>query len=276
MRIDAHQHFWQYDPVQHAWIDDSMRALRRDFLPRHLRPVLERRGIDGSVAVQAVTSVEETRWLLELAAESSFIKGVVGWVDFLSDDLEEQLEELTGFEALKGFRYILQGQPDGFLRSSGISSGIARLAELDRSYDILIYERQLAETLEMVAGLPEMRLVVDHIAKPDIAGRSMSAWAVGMKRLAQFPHVYVKLSGMVTEADWKSWRPSDFLPYLECVLELFGPDRLMFGSDWPVCRLAADYEEVAGIVEDFVSALGEDEQAAVLGGNSISFYQLEV
>lgn len=275
MKIDAHQHFWQYDPVRDTWIDESMKKIRRDFMPDDLFPLLEKTGIDGTVAVQADTSEKETQFLLTLAEKYGFIKGVVGWADLTSPNLEERLEHFSQFDRLKGFRHILQSEPDGFMTDDAFVHGLKKLHNYGYTYDILIYENQLDECIDLLSRLPEMDLVIDHIAKPRIRDRSFRDWASRMKIVAGFQNVKVKLSGLVTEADMQHWDEDDFTPYLESCLEYFGPDRLMTGSDWPVCLLAAEYEEVIGIVDWFSGGLSTSEYEAITGGTATEFYSLD-
>ncbi|SEW34186.1 amidohydrolase family protein [Chitinophaga arvensicola] len=275
MVIDAHQHFWQYDPVRDAWIDESMEVIRRDFYPEHLAPVLEENGVHGCVAVQADQSPDETAFLLSLAAQHTFIRGVVGWADLRADNIHEQLEQYAAHPKLKGFRHIVQGEPDSrFILGEHFCRGIKALAQHGFTYDILVYPKQLAAVEEFVQQFPEQALVIDHLAKPDIKGGELEAWAAHMRRIAQSPNVYCKLSGMVTEADWQQWEPAHFRPFLEVALEAFGPGRLLYGSDWPVCLVAAKYREVKSLVTDFISTLSTTEQQQIMGGNAISFYHL--
>ena len=275
MRIDAHQHFWRYSPRTHAWIDDAMAALRRDFLPADLEPLLRDAGFGGSVAVQAQQDVAETEWLLALAAEYPFIRGVVGWVDLCARDVREQLRRLSSNSKLKGVRHVVQDEPDDrFMLRPDFMRGIGALAEFGLAYDILIYPRQLPAAAELAAAFPEQRFVLDHIAKPEIRERRIDAWARGITALARHPNVWCKLSGMVTEADWGAWSPADIAPYIDVVLEAFGPDRLMIGSDWPVCTLAGAYGDVLQIVTERIARLSSREQAAILGENAAQFYRL--
>lgn len=274
MKIDAHQHFWKYDPIRDVWIDDSMEAIRRDFMPEDLEPLLKKSGFDGCVSVQADQSEEETHFLLNLAEKHDFIRGVVGWVDLKSPDIDERLEYFSQFSKLKGFRHIIQAESDGFMMDETFIRNVNKLQLHQFSYDILIYEHQLSETIKFVKRLPEVQFVVDHIGKPVIKESSFNDWAIKMKQLARYQNVHVKLSGMVTEADWDFWQKKDFEPYLETCLEQFGADRLMIGSDWPVCLLAAEYEEVIEIVEDFISGLSETECADIMGQTAAEFYQL--
>lgn len=275
MIIDAHQHFWQYHPVKDAWITDDMKVIQEDFLPHHLQPVLEENGVDACVAVQADQSETETSFLLDLAAQHDFIKGVVGWVDLRAENLSERLEHFSRFEKLKGFRHIVQGEPDpAFLLRSDFCEGIRALSKYNFTYDILVYPVQLPAVEAFVQLFPGQRLVIDHMAKPYFKTGDISAWETHMRAIAQHPHVYCKLSGLVTEADWEKWDAAHFAPFLDVVLEAFGPERLMFGSDWPVCKLAASYAEVIGIVTDYISRLSADEKAGIMGGNAVRFYGL--
>lgn len=275
MVIDAHQHFWQYEPVRDAWIDESMQVIRRDFLPEHLAPVLEDNGVHGCVAVQADQSVDETAFLLSLAEKHDIIKGVVGWIDLRADNINEQLLQYAAHPKLKGFRHIVQGEKDNrFILGEHFCRGIKALAQHQFTYDILVYPKQLPAVEEFVLQFPEQALIIDHLAKPDIKAGELAAWAAHMRRIAQSPHVYCKLSGLVTEADWQQWEPAHFRPFMEVALEAFGANRLLYGSDWPVCLLAAEYHEVKGIVTDFISTLSTTEQNQIMGGNALSFYHL--
>ncbi|PSL46783.1 L-fuconolactonase [Chitinophaga niastensis] len=275
MIIDAHQHFWQYHPVRDAWINESMQVIRRDFLPEDLAPVLEANGVHGCVAVQADQSTEETAFLLALADQHDIIKGVVGWIDLRADDIHEQLSQYAAQPKLKGFRHIVQGEPDNrFILGENFCRGIKALSQYHFTYDILVYPKQLPAVEEFVQQFPQQQLIIDHLAKPDIRAGELNAWASHMRRIAQSPNVYCKLSGLVTEADWQHWQPDHFKPFLEVALEAFGANRLLFGSDWPVCLLAGAYEEVKGIITDYISTLSTTEQNKIMGGNAISFYHL--
>lgn len=275
MIIDAHQHFWVFDPVRDAWITEEMSVIRKNFLPADLAPVLEANGVDGCVAVQADQSETETAFLLQLAAENTFIKGVVGWADLRSEHIDERLEHFAQFPLLKGFRHIVQGEADPeFLLREDFCRGIKALAKHDFTYDILIYPHQLPAAVQFVRKFPDQRLVIDHLAKPYIKKGELKGWEEQLRTIAEHGHVFCKLSGMVTEADLRNWKPEDFTPYLDVALEAFGADRLMFGSDWPVCLLAADYPEVKKIVTDHISQLSTGEQAQIMGGNAATFYKL--
>jgi L-fuconolactonase len=275
MRIDAHQHFWIYNQDEYGWIDDSMALLRRNFLPDDLKPELERSGFAGTVAVQARQTLEETRWLVELAASAPFILGVVGWVDLRSPQVRSQLEAFAGNPKLVGIRHIVQSEPEGrFLMQAEFLRGIAALGEFDLAYDILIYPRHLAVAAEFARRFPGQRLVLDHLAKPPVKSGEIHSWAQGIRELAALQNVLCKLSGLVTEADWRAWRPEHIRPYLDIAFECFGPERLMIGSDWPVCTVAASYSQAVEVVEDYLSQHTAEVREAVLGGNAKRFWRL--
>ena len=276
MRIDSHQHFWRYSPAEYGWMDDRMTRIRRDFLPEDLAPLLAACGLDGAVAVQARSSLEETRFLLELARAHDCVKGVVGWADLRAEDLDDVLDELCQEPLLRGLRHVVQDEPDdGFLRREDFQAGARKLAARGLAYDILIYPRQLDAAVAFATALPDQPLVLDHLAKPDIAGARTDNWRGGFRGLAALDHVLCKVSGMVTEAKWNAWQPDDFRAYMDEALDAFGIDRLMFGSDWPVALLAADgYQSVYQLVADWAAALSEDEQAKLFGGNAARFYGL--
>lgn len=275
MRIDAHQHFWRYAAEEYPWIGPGMEVLARDYLPADLEPLLAARGIDGTVAVQARQSLEETRWLLELADGHPFIKGVVGWVDLRSTHVADQLARFAGHPRFVGVRHVVQDEADPrFLLGEAFRHGIARVTEAGIVYDILILAPQLPAATELAALHPTQPFVLDHLAKPQIAAGRLDPWRDDLRAMARHPHVSCKLSGMVTEARLRRWRREDFLPFMETALEAFSPERLMFGSDWPVCTLSADYGEVAGIVDDFLGRLSADERGAILGRTAARVYGL--
>jgi L-fuconolactonase len=276
MQIDAHQHFWHYDPVRDSWITEDMSVLKRDFLPEDLRPLLEAQGVEGTVVVQADQSERETDFLLQLAASHPFIRGVVGWVDLLAPTLGERLEHYSKSEQLCGMRHIAQAEADDFLARDDVARGIAQLSNFGLTYDILVYPHQLAATLSLVEKLPDSAFVVDHLAKPLIREGNTEPWATYMRELAQHPNVWCKVSGLVTEADWQHWQQDDIRPYLDIVFEAFGSHRLMFGSDWPVCLLAADYRQVWDLLDGYVRQLPAPERGWLFGGNAASFYGLAV
>ena len=276
MTIDAHQHFWKYDSFKHAWIDDSMSVIRQDFMPSDLEKVYAKNGIDGCVAVQADQTLEETNFLLWLSAKYGFIKGVVGWVDLRADNVNEILEEYCQHEKIKGFRHIVQGESDhNFLLRPDFLRGISFLEKYDFVYDILIFPHQLGAALEFVKRFPHQKFVIDHIAKPYIKDGYFEGWAVLMKEIAKQENVHCKLSGMITEANFNSWTPDQINPYMDLVLNAFGSDRVMFGSDWPVCLVAGEYAQVKRLVTDFISKLSLIEQAQIMGTNAIQFYNLK-
>ncbi len=275
MRIDAHQHFWHYHPAHQVWMTEPMAALRRDFLPRELKPLLDGLFFSGSVAVQARQMIEETEWLLALAAEHDFIMGVVGWVDLRSAEVGRQLERYAAHPKLVGVRHVVHDEPDDdFLLRPEFRRGLAHLQQFDLAYDLLLFPRHLRVATRLVEEFPEQRFVLDHIAKPAIRAGGVSPWKEDLRALARFPNVCCKLSGMVTEADWQRWRAGDFLPYLDIVLESFGADRVMIGSDWPVCTLAGDYAATMRVVIDYVEQLQAREREGILGGNCARFYGL--
>lgn len=275
-KIDSHQHFWKFDPDRHAWINGQMNVLKRNFMPRDLTTEMNKAGIDGCVAVQADQSEEETDFLLALADEYDFIKGVVGWLDICADDFEERLNHYADYKALKGLRHIVQDEPDDyFLLRDNFLRGMKSLGEFGLTYDILIYARHLPVAVEFASKFPDQKFVVDHIAKPEIQAQKIGEWEKGMRELAQHPNMYCKISGMVTEADWKQWKPDDIKPYLDVVFDAFDIDRLMFGSDWPVCILAAEYIEVTQLVGEYIETMTEEEQRLIMGENARRFYNLD-
>lgn len=274
--IDAHQHFWKFDPNRDTWITEEMLKIRRDFLPADLQPILQASGVDGCIAVQADQSLDETDFLLDLAQKNDFIKGVVGWIDLRHPDVEQHLQSFTHFPKLKGFRHVLQGEPDrALMLKPSFKRGVAALKKYDFTYDILIYPDQLGYTKDFVAAFPDQPFVLDHIAKPYIKHRYITdEWRDAIRAVAAYPNLYCKISGIVTEADWYDWKPEHFKVYIDTVVEAFGANRILYGSDWPVCLLAASYEQVINIVKDYFASFSKDEQAAFFGGNAIKFYKL--
>ena len=275
MRIDAHQHFWRYNLAEYGWIDESMLSIRRDFLPADLEPELKRAGFDGSIAVQARQTLEETRWLLTLADSSPFVLGVIGWVDLRSTNVRRELEELSSHPKLLGVRHIVQSESDDrFLLQPDFLRGVGLLDEFGLTYDSLIYPKHLPVTREFVAQFPRQRFVLDHLAKPLIKSGSVHPWDSDIGELAKFKNVFCKISGLITEADWKSWKPEHMTPYLEIALDGFGPERLMIGSDWPVSTVAGSYSEVMKLVEDFLARYPDRVRNAVFGGTAETFWKL--
>lgn len=274
MRIDSHQHFWKFDPIRDAWIDASMEKIARDFLPEDLKPLLDQTKIDGCVAVQADQSETETEFLLDFAGRYGFVKGVVGWVDLRSPQLSERLEHYCSNSFFKGVRHIVQAEKDGFMLQESFLKGIQQLKDFNLTYDILIFPHQLEEAVALVKKNPEQAFVLDHIAKPYIKDKKIDQWAKHINQLAAHQNVYCKLSGLLTEADWNHWQEEDFTAYLTVIMEAFGTDRLMYGSDWPVCLLAGSYPHVVRIVENFISSLSTDDQKKIMGQNAHHFYNL--
>lgn len=276
MRIDAHQHFWTYDPIRHGWIDDRMQVIRRNFLPEDLAPELATAGIDGCVAVQVDETEDETRYMLDLAARHDFIKGVVGWTDFKAPDISDRLARWREHPRLKGFRAIMQGQPDEkYLTNRAFIEGIGKLEGTGFSYDLLVYHDQLPALIRFTERFPDHAFILDHIAKPDITAGRIKPWKEHMKTLAQHPGIYCKLSGMVTEADWNNWTYDDLAPYLEIAGECFGTDRLCFGTDWPVCLVAGGYQTVKGVIDRFLGQVTEAEREKIWGTNACKFYNID-
>ena len=275
LRIDAHQHFWIFDPVRDSWINDEMKIIQRDFLPNDLQPVLIQNGISGSVVVQSDQSKEENEFQLRNADGNDFIKGVVGWVNLTSEDIDDQLSGLSHHKKLKGFRHVLQAEPDpAFMLQDNFLRGISHLKKYNFTYDILIFPKHLTYAKELVSTFPDQRFVIDHLAKPYIKNQVIDDWKKDLAAIAQLENVSCKISGMVTEADWKLWKKEDFKPYLDVAFEVFGSKRILFGSDWPVCLVAASYEKMMSIVEDYISGFTQQEQTDFWSGNAISFYNL--
>lgn len=273
MRIDAHQHFWHYNPAEHVWMTDAMSCLKRDLLPHDLRPLLEETGFDGTVAVQARQNLEETEWLLDLSDEHEFIKAVVGWVDLRSPKAEDQLEAFSRHPNLKAVRHVVHDErSDRFMLQQEFLRGLGLLAKFGLAYDLLLFARHIPVAVEVVERFPEQRFVLDHLGKPDIKSRTFTPWDRDIERLASFPNVFCKLSGMVTEAAWNEWTYDDFVPAMDRVLDAFGPDRVMIGSDWPVCTLSGTYEETMDIVTDYLGKFSSEIGDKVLGQNAASFY----
>jgi L-fuconolactonase len=276
LRIDAHQHFWKFDPVRDSWITDEMRAIRRDFGPADLFPLLQETGIDGSVLVQVDQSEEDNRFMLEQADGYDFIKGVVGWVDLRHPEVEERLAYYRSRPKMKGFRHVLQSESDrAMMLAPSFKRGIGALASYGFTYDVLIYPDQLGYTRDFVAAFPNQPFVIDHIAKPHIKDRYITEeWRNAIRAVAAHENVWCKISGMVTEADWYHWKPEHLRVYIDTVVEAFGTGRVLFGSDWPVCLVAATYKQVLQVVQDYFSSFSADEQTAFFGGNAIKFYKL--
>ncbi len=277
MIIDAHHHLWRYDPAQYDWIGPEMSAIARDFGPGDLVATMIANGVDYSVAVQARQSEAETRWLMELARTEARIAGVVGWVDLEADDLDARLNAYAGEPKLTGFRHVLQGEPDdAHVLRPDFMRGLETLARRGYRYDVLVFERQLPGVVRMMERLPELPCVIDHIAKPDMSPTPSAHWTDHMRAIAANSAACCKLSGMVTEADWSDWSYDTFAPYLDVLFHAFGPERLMFGSDWPVCLVAGSYARVKSVVAQFIDTHCPDDAAAIWGGTAQRFYGLDV
>lgn len=274
MIIDSHQHFWKYDPVDYVWIDESMKVIRKDFFPSDLEPILKENNIDGCVTVQVEQTEKETESLLKFAEENSFIKGVVGWVDLQADNIKQRLEHFTKNDLFKGVRHIVQAEPVDFMLQADFQNGISQLAQFNLTYDILVYPHQLANAVKLVEKFPDQHFVLDHIAKPQISKGIDKEWKSNIDKLAQHPKVYCKLSGMVTETHNFQWNTNDFIPFLDVVVNAFGMDRIMFGSDWPVCLTAATYPEVLNCISSYFSSYSKEDFKKVMGLNASKFYNL--
>jgi L-fuconolactonase len=274
-RIDAHHHLWRYSVQEYAWLDESMKELRRDFLPRDLMREIAAAGIDGMVAVQARQTMEETRWLLQQADECDAIRGVVGWAPIAGEDFPEVMEEFEDRPKLKGLRHVIQGEKDeNYILREDFNSGIRAMLGSGLVYDILIYERHLPQAIEFVDEHPEQVFVLDHVAKPMIAAGQMAPWAQLMREVGQRENVWCKVSGMVTEAEWTGWSAETLRPYLDVVVEAFGVERLMAGSDWPVCLMACEYARWFEVLRDYFAGFSEAERDAVFGTTAIHVYGL--
>jgi L-fuconolactonase len=274
-RIDAHHHLWRYTPAEYGWIDESMQTLQRDFLPADLKASMATAGIDGTIAVQARQTLEETRWLLDLADANEAIRGVVGWAPIAGEEFPGCMEEFDARAKLKGLRHVIQGEKDEhYILREDFNSGIRTMVGSGLVYEILIYERHLADTIYFVDEHPDQPFVLDHVAKPLIAGGILEPWASRMMELGQRDNVWCKVSGLVTEADWKTWTPQILKPYLDVAVEAFGPERLIAGSDWPVCLVASGYEQWWSVLRDYFAPFSETERAQVFGATASQVYGL--
>ncbi len=274
-KIDAHHHFWRYDPVEYDWIDESMKDIRRDFLPADLQAEIHHAGVEGVVSVQARQTVSETEWLLKLAGENEFIKGVVGWVPLTEPSVSETLSRFAVDRKLKSVRHVLQGEADpGYMLRPEFERGLREVTRLGLSYDVLVLERQLPQIIHLVDRHPDQVFVVDHLAKPRVKDHQLSPWKEQMAALAKRPHVYCKISGLATEAAYHNWSEDELRPYIDVVLNAFGPRRCMFGSDWPVCKVAIDYNAWVHILQRALAKFTAEEQARVWAGTAAEAYRL--
>lgn len=274
--IDAHHHLWNYDIEDYAWIGPEMNVLRRDFTPTDLHVEMQQAGVDGAIVVQARQTLQETEWLLSLAAPNDFMRGVVGWAPLIDTAVSDDLERLAAQPKLKGIRHVLQDEPDDFyMLRNDFNAGISQLRRFNLVYDVLVFERHLPQTIQFVDRHPDQLFVIDHIAKPRIREGVLLPWRENLKELARRNNCFCKLSGVLTEADWQGWRPEGIRPYLDAALDAFGPNRCLFGSDWPVLLLADSYAGWVATVKNFVSRLSSTEQARVLGGTAAEVYRLD-
>lgn len=272
MVLDSHVHFWKYDRGAYAWIDKSMKILQKNYLPEDLELTLKRNNVDGCVAVQAIPEEVDTRFLAELAGTHPMVRAVVGWTDLKARDLEKKLTEFRAYPPIKGFRHIVQTEPDDFLYNQHFREGVSLLKEFDYTYDILIFPKQIPATIDFVSALPGQTFILDHAAKPAIRDHDIAGWSSGIRDLATFPNLYCKLSGLITEARWKEWSPAEFYPYLDVLFEHFGPGRLLFGSDWPVMLLSGIYVQWKSLLEKYMEAMNDDDKEAVFGLNAQKVY----
>jgi len=273
--IDSHQHFWHYQPLRDSWITDDMGVIRKDFLPSELKPLLQQNGFKGCVAIQSDQSEAHNDFLLDLAGENDFIKGIVGWVDLQAENIKQRLQHYKRFPIIKGFRHVLQGEEDrALMLKPAFMRGVEALQDVGLTYDILIFPDQLQYVPAFVNAFPQQKFVLDHIAKPNIKDRKIDEWKRDIEAVAEYKNVYCKISGMVTEADFKNWDEHDFTPYIDVVVKAFGVDRIMYGSDWPVCLVGGSYEKVSGIVKDYFASYPEEVQVRVFGANAARFYSL--
>lgn len=274
MKIDSHQHFWKYNAVRDSWIDETMGVIRRNFLPEDLKPVLEGNNIDGCIAIQAEQSEDETHFLLELQEKNPFIKGVVGWVDLCAANIEERLNYFSNYKNLSGFRHIVQAEPIDFMAREDFRNGISKLQQYGWTYDILVFPSQLPAAIDLVQNFPDQSFVLDHIAKPNIKDGTIDSWEKNIKLLAKFSNVHCKISGMVTEAKWNDWSPNDFTKYLDVIFKAFGIERVLYGSDWPVCLLSASYKEQLKIIENYITQFSMHDTQKIMGENASKIYTL--
>ncbi|QTD38508.1 amidohydrolase family protein [Polaribacter batillariae] len=274
MRIDAHQHFWQFNPQRDMWITDEMAVLQNNFLPKDLEPLLQKHQFNGCVAVQAATSEKETQFLLDLAKKNKFIKGVVGWLDLCNGNIQERLSYFSSYKNLKGLRHIVQAEPNGFMLRKDFQKGISALEKHNLTYDILIFPHQLEEAIELVTSFPKQKFILDHCAKPYIKDKKITVWKKHIEKLASFKNVACKVSGLATEADWSTWKKETIQPYLNVVFDSFGTKRTLFGSDWPVSLLAGDYTKTVGLIENYILQFSKIEQQQIMGLNAKDWYSL--
>jgi len=273
--IDSHQHFWQLGRFDYPWMSSDLGVLYRDYLPADLAPIIARNGITNTVLVQASNSVAESRWLLELADANSFIAGVVGWVDLAGVQIDAQLDEVCAHPKFKGVRHLVESEShDDWLVQPHVLSGLKKLSARGLSYDLLVHTRHLQYVPQVAERCPDLNLVIDHLAKPPIARNEFKDWSEALKSVARIPNIHCKLSGLVTEANWSSWQTNDLRPYVDHAFELFGADRMMFGSDYPVCLLASSYDRVLASFQELLGGLSDSDRDKIFGQNATRFYRL--
>lgn len=274
--IDAHQHYWHYNQSEYDWINDSMKILQQDFLPSHYKEEMKDNNIHGSVVVQARQSDQETKWLLDLADHNEHILGIVGWIDLKSKNLEHQLKKYKTSTKLKGFRHVIHDELDiDFMLDPKFINGLRLLNEYNYTYDLLIKSEHLENTIKLIEQLPKMKLVIDHIAKPNIKKKEWDTWAIYLKKIANnYPHVYCKISGIVTEADWYSWKEEELIEYIKYVIDIFGPSRVMFGTDWPVCQVASKINNIIDLCNKTINKDNHKIQNKLFNENTSLFYSL--
>lgn len=277
--IDAHQHFWEIGKsgFDYAWMDgEALAPIRKTYLPADLKQHLDATGVDQSIFVQTQHNVEENRWVLQFCEDHDFLAGMVGWVDLASTDCERQLEEFKSNPYFVGIRHVTHDEPDDdWIIRDEVMNGLRVLEKYEVPFDLLFFVKHLKHASTLGKALPDLPMVIDHLAKPEIKAGRLENWEENFRAAAKFPNMFCKISGMVTEADWLAWKPDDLRPYVEIALEVFGPERCMYGSDWPVCELAGSYEQVIGAAREVLSGLSPDEQAWVFGGTAKKFYGID-
>lgn len=274
MIIDSHQHFWNYDPIRDSWIDDSMSIIRKNFLPKDLEPILIENGVDGCIAVQADQSELETQFLIDCACSNSFIKGVVGWVDLTSKNIDNRLNHFSLNPSFKGVRHIVQAEKKNYLLRKDVQNGISKLKEYNLTFDLLIYPNQIMNAVELVKKFSDQTFILDHIAKPNISKPVSDEWKYGIKLLSENHNVSCKISGMVTETNNFKFNKNDFTPFLDVIFNCFGSERIMFGSDWPVCLVAASYNQTIKIIHNYLENCSKKIKDDIMGNNAVKIYNL--
>ncbi len=276
MRVDAHQHFWKFNQVRDTWIDNNMEKLKQDFLPQNSLNILKKNNIQACISIQADQSEEETLYLIELAEQYNFIRGVVGWIDLKAENVIDRLDFFSQFKQIKGFRHVVQSEPDGFMLNKNFLKSISNLEKYNFTYDILIYSKQLKEASDLVKKFPYQKFILDHLGKPLIAQQIIEPWKSDIARLAEAENVCCKISGMLTESNWQKWKEVDFLPYMDTIFDCFGVERIIYGSDYPVSLLAGTYEEQLNIIENYLSCFSSTEKEKIFSKNAIRFYNCEI